>query len=144
MPIEPPPTRYRVVERGRRLEVIDTHMGGPAAPAMRAIGGSARRPPPKPPIISRTATNGTRADTAFVTMRLYDAKGPRAVRLDDRAFTMLARLRLVAVFFVMAWITVALWQPVLALLPLFLFGRNGPGTAIRRRITNWLDRYAVE
>ncbi|WEK44474.1 MAG: hypothetical protein P0Y64_06675 [Candidatus Sphingomonas colombiensis] len=153
MPGEPPPSRYRVVERGRRLEVIDTYKGGRAAtatPPIMASGGVARSlaptavasvtRPAKPPIGSLLATSPA-ANVPFVTMRLYDSKGPRTVRLDDRALIMVARVRLVALLLAMTWFLAALWQPLVAVLPLFLFARNGLGSAIRRRITNWLDRY---
>lgn len=48
MRTEPPPSRYRVVERGRRLEVVDTWDGGrPVAPLARPRedGGMRPRPP---------------------------------------------------------------------------------------------------
>lgn len=59
MPIEPPPSRYRVVERGRRLEVIDTRATN-GTPARRPAGGT--RPP----------RGESGADGAFTTARFYE------------------------------------------------------------------------
>ncbi len=65
-----PPTRFRVIERGRRLVVIDTRAAGPVA------GAGPQR---------------TRFDGGgeVVTAALYDDKAPRTLRLDA------ARLRIV-------------------------------------------------
>ena len=76
-----PPSRYRVVERGRRLEVIDTRAGVPAVQRPANAEPAAPRPATG---LSRHWPHRTRFDgTAEVmTHRLYDAKAPRTIALD--------------------------------------------------------------
>ncbi|MCD2323609.1 hypothetical protein LQ953_06210 [Sphingomonas sp. IC-56] len=87
MTTQPPPSRYKVVERGRRLEVIDTRTGKPAsshhAPPPPLSGGESlfprmRRLRQSPPA---SGTAGLDADT-FVTKAFYDAKAPRTIRIN--------------------------------------------------------------
>ena len=128
MPIEPPPSRYRVVERGRRLEVMDTRATN-GTPARRPAGGT--RPP----------RGESGADGAFTTARFYDDKAPRRIALDAAARDRLGRLRLIAAIAAMAWVMLAVWQPWVALAPLPILASNGPRGALRQRLTRWLDRY---
>ena len=78
-PSAPPPPRFKVVERGRRLEVIDTQAGGSppsgtrTTPVPRERGGSPGWWP------RRSRFDGT---VEFTTLPLYDNKGPRLVTLD--------------------------------------------------------------
>lgn len=95
-----------------------------------------------PPI--RATGAGLSADDSLTTMRLYDAKAPRRVRLDARGAATLGHLRLIVLVVAAVWFIAVVWQPWFAVLPLFLLARNGVGVAIRRRITAWLDRYAVD
>ncbi|MFL9839990.1 hypothetical protein ABS767_03350 [Sphingomonas sp. ST-64] len=88
-----PPSRYKVVERGRRLVVIDTLTGRPASPEHGSVEAPAPRSRGKPP-----STTGTRpveelaarriddrSGAAIVTTSpLYDLKAPRSIVLDDR------------------------------------------------------------
>jgi hypothetical protein len=89
MTTQPPPSRYKVVERGRRLEVIDTRTGAPVRPS-----GGGSPPPLDPPrrrlLAPRMAPLGMAqgkggagidADT-FVTKPFYDAKAPRTIRIN--------------------------------------------------------------
>lgn len=128
MPTEPPPSRYRVVERGRRLEVIDTRVTGavPGGQPMR----EARRPRREGGI-----------DSSFTTARFYDDKAPRRIAFDAAARDRLGRLRLVAMIAAMAWVMLAVWQPWVALAPLAILASNGPRRTTRQRLTRWLDRY---
>jgi hypothetical protein len=91
MTTQPPPSRYKVVERGRRLEVIDTRTGVP----VRSFGGTA------PPVVEKPSRRrwnfsphtpplgvgrgrggaGIDADT-FVTKPFYDEKAPRTIRIN--------------------------------------------------------------
>jgi len=66
-----PPPRWKVVERGRRLEVIDTR-AGPERPAARAAGG-------RPGLPRKLRFDGT---LGWTTHPFYDDRGPRAVVLD--------------------------------------------------------------
>jgi hypothetical protein len=72
MTSKPPPSRYKVIERGRRLEVIDTLTGQPASrslPPPRADGGGGRQ-------------GGVEDGDSFTTRRWYDDKAPRRIRLN--------------------------------------------------------------
>ncbi|MBB5711213.1 hypothetical protein [Sphingomonas xinjiangensis] len=87
MTIQPPPSRYKVVERGRRLEVIDTrtgeratsHHAPPPLSGGESLFPSMRRLRPSPPA---AGTAGLDADT-FVTKSFYDARAPRTIRIND-------------------------------------------------------------
>ena len=86
MTTQPPPSRYKVVERGRRLEVIDTRTGERAT--------SHHAPPPLPggeglfPKMRRLRSSAPAAGTAgldadtFITKAFYDAKAPRTIRIN--------------------------------------------------------------
>ena len=124
MPSEPPPSRYRVVERGRRLEVIDT-LSGETTPAP-----------------SRSA-DALGPGSAITTHRWFDDKAPRRLALDPAAAEWLGRARQASV--VGAVITlglVALWPALL--LPIgvsvaALIDRR-VRTRLRAAITARLDR----
>ncbi|MBS0283626.1 MAG: hypothetical protein JSS15_04320 [Proteobacteria bacterium] len=135
--MEPPPSRYRVVERGRRLEVIDTR--ATAAPAARSAPATASSSLAGTPPARSSAATGR----SLTTMRLYDEKAPRIVRLDAAGAATLGRMRLLALVIAMAWLLATIWQPWFGVLPLFLLARNGLGATIRRRVTRWLDRYEI-
>ncbi|WP_156818694.1 hypothetical protein [Sphingomonas sp. Mn802worker] len=98
-----PPTRFRVVERGRRLEVIDTASGKPVAGSSRFAGSAssldaARVDTPLMldqvvrPAVPRTSAQrkpgglprATRFDgtVSFTTRAFYDDRAPRVVTLD--------------------------------------------------------------
>lgn len=89
MTTQPPPSRYRIVERGRRLEVIDTRTASqPKTPlplAGGARGGDELFPKSRgfrlPPRARASGAAGVDADT-FVTKAFYDAKAPRTIRID--------------------------------------------------------------
>ena len=86
MTTQPPPSRYKVVERGRRLEVIDTrtgeratsHHAPPPLPGGEALFPKMRRLRPSLP---DSGTAGLDADT-FITKAFYDAKAPRTIRIN--------------------------------------------------------------
>lgn len=91
-----PPPRWKVVERGRRLEVIDTATGLPLASGMAA----------RPDMISadRGATLATR--------RFYDAKGPRVIALDTAAQERLGRVKAVVAAVIAAWLAAGVFMPL--------------------------------
>ena len=119
MSTEVPPSRYRVVERGRRLEVIDTLSGEAAAPAGRS------------PIDART----------LVTHRLYDDKAPRSLRLDEGSAAEIGRAKLIAGGVVVAIVVVALAMPWLLIVPAIALFQPKVRGQLRAGITRWLDRY---
>ena len=76
MQMQPPPTRYRVVEKGRRLVVIDTQTGAPVRE---------HRDPASPARPVRQSPAGVDDGSVFTTRRWFDDKAPRTVRLNPAA-----------------------------------------------------------
>ena len=130
-----PPTRFRVVERGRRLEVIDTQ-AGKAPPARRA--GPQR--PSDQSIARFKLPERLRFDGGGVwtTDGLYDAKGPRTLTLDAGAMQKLryAGAGLVAV--VIVWALLGFAIPVIWGAPLLLLNPKARETA-RQQVTGFID-----
>lgn len=103
-----PPTRFRVVERGRRLEVIDTASGEVVGNRSRRSSGdgASRREAPLllEEIVGQSVSRkeasakqpgwlprATRFDgtVGFTTHTFYDNRAPRTVMLDPTRATML-------------------------------------------------------
>lgn len=143
-----PPSRWKVVERGRRLEVIDTQSDA-------RIG--AAPPPPAPASGARPGRSATKARPAraerdgvwlrkvsfdgtsdLTTHRLYDDRGPRTVRLDPLSARIAGLAMGGIVVTLTALIVAAVFWPaiLLVLVPLFQGNIRAP---IRRAITQWLD-----
>jgi len=131
-----PPTRFRVVERGRRLEVIDTQ-AGKAAPGRRAETPRLVLDLGKPRfrLLEKLRFDG---GGAWTTSGFYDARGPRTLTLDAGAMRMLryAAAGLVAV--VIVWLLLAMAIPVLWGVPMLLLNPKARET-IRNRVTAGLD-----
>ena len=128
MPSGPPPPRYRVVERGRRLEVIDTRGGGSPSDSRRdkAPRNQLLNPDDGMAKLFRTValalSLGARDDDGrplFTTADWFDAKGPRTVVLDDRGAQRLVTGLLISLAVLTGtWLAIgpfALGLPVLAL-----------------------------
>lgn len=115
-----PPSRYRVVEQGRRLVVIDTLAGEPVhplPPSTPEMPGETRRrleapraldrPAPRPEPRGRYAGG---EGFSFTTARWYDDEGPRRIRPgpDGQAqlFTVLLVFVGIAAFFavLLGWV----------------------------------------
>lgn len=129
--MRPPPSRYRVVERGRRLEVIDTRQRGVArAPADPARRGSIADRLPR-----RIAFDGS---ARLVTARFYDDKGPRTIALDPANATIVrwAEIGLILVAAIcVALVVFAPW--LLVVIPLLADKRVRQ--PVRAAVTRWLD-----
>ena len=102
----PPPPRYRVTERGRRLEVVDTWRDPAAAPSALVARGPADGA--RSDMVGRTqarsheilelksplpAGTGPAPGTTLRTLSLFDAKAPRVIPLDAASWrTMLTAI----------------------------------------------------
>ncbi|MGR6330660.1 hypothetical protein ACU5AX_16480 [Sphingomonas sp. XXL09] len=142
-----PPSRWKVVERGRRLEVIDTQSGvriGAAPPPVPSSGArpgrpvTKARPAPaeKDGVWLRKVSFGGTSD--LTTHRLYDDKGPRTVRLDPLS-ARIAGLAIGGIVLALTALIVAavFWPAILlVLVPLFQGNIRAP---FRRAVTQWLD-----
>lgn len=143
---EIPPSRFRVVERGRRLEVIDTQADKSAT---TASGKPAlTKSPAKPPApvkgasfdqwASKKLSEKMNAKTpgTWTTSRLYDAKAPRTFVLGERGMQ--------TMIFVAAGLIVAV---VLAIMfpPLFAVPLALANPKVRELVRNWatgqIDRF---
>ena len=131
MPLDPPPGRYRVVEKDRRLIVIETATGAPVA----------RRPVPDArPGVAQTMFDGR---ATLTTRAFYDAKGPRTLTLDPGATALLGRLRLVGIAAALLYVIAAVALPWILLLIPLLASQPKLRAAARTAATRWLDRYAA-
>lgn len=106
-----PPPRYRVVERGRRLEVIDTHAGGARASS---------RPP-----------------RASMLARAPDLLTSKPARAEPTARLVLGWSALVAVSFALVFTFVTFGVQGFAVL---LAGGTALYTQNRDRIRDWIAR----
>lgn len=143
---EVPPSRYKVVERGRRLVVIDTRTGAPASPEHGSMKSPARRSDP-PPVSQRPVqeTAPRRVDdrsgaAILTTSPLYDLKAPRQIVMDDRFNNRIGKAIggwLIGLFF--AFSIAFLFFPWLIVLPFVLVLQPKLRAAIRQWITARLD-----
>ena len=80
-----PPSRYKVVERGRRLIVIDTRTGQPATREAKPTPSSRAPMPVSAPIqTTQPRTIDDRSGAAILrTTRLYDLKAPREIVMNQ-------------------------------------------------------------
>jgi len=141
-----PPTRYRVVEQGRRLVVIDNWTGAPvqptAAPSPQTPTGQRRRieaPPVRPDTPAAAEPSGRYAGgegVSFVTARWYDAEGPRRIRLSKDGQTQLVAAGAVTVVVLVLLALLAGW---LLLFPLAFLLLNPKGRGgLRTAAATWL------
>ena len=124
--MRPPPTRYKVVERGRRLEVIDTLTGEPVS---------------RLPSASSRQGSGAGIDSdVFVTKRWYDDKAPRAIRINRAARAQFTNLRYgVAVAVALLVVMGFLFWPLLVILAFLLATGPTRRAQLRTASTRWLD-----
>jgi hypothetical protein len=148
-----PPSRYRVVERGRRLIVIDNHSGAPVTGLPRAQqvrvdrlvkalrapepGRSAPLPKQSPRPMAQQRPIEAGDPTVLTTQRWFDNKAPRRVRVSQQnqgslPFVLLGMLMaLVFGFVLFGW-------PALVVI-VFLLAQKGVRGQFRRTVTKWLD-----
>lgn len=140
-----PPSRYKVVERDRRLVVIDTVTGKPASapgPVPPAERHASATPPPDRPV---TETEPRRIDDRsgaqiLTTSPLYDLKAPRQIVMGDRFNEKIGKAIggwLIALFF--AFTIAFLFFPWLIVVPFVLALQPKIRAATRQWITARLD-----
>lgn len=142
-----PSSRYRVVERGRRLVVLDTHNGN--APVTRAPPGRIDSPRPTELAPDRPESAASDLDKAALALRAgagqpilktrswFDDKAPRRILLHNRKQGRVGLLIAVVLIFAMTLFALIGW-PVAIVIGWLIFHR-GARKAIRRAITAWLD-----
>jgi len=149
-----PPSRYKVVERGRRLVVIDTLTGRPASndatprnlPARPTAPGNLRADQQSPttnhPIQSTAPSRVDDASGAaiFTTSRFYDLKGPRRLVMNEAFSERFGKAMggwMIALF-VFAGVA-TLFFPWLWIAPVVILFQPKIRAAIRQWITARLD-----
>ena len=132
----PPPPRYRIYERDRRLVVVDNWADGQPDRQMMM-----------PVPVERTKTASGKLEriafvgrTAFTTHRLYDAKGPRTLILDPGSVTTVNGIKLALACAAAIILTLAVVSPFL-LLPLLFLTNRKLRDEVRRASTAWLDKF---
>ncbi len=138
-----PPSRYRVVERGRRLEVIDVARGEPVR-STPAAPTAVVQDPDRGRIAALLPRKLSFDGTAELrTRRFYDANAPRTIRLRPwRAARVNAAIAAAAGGILLFAGAAILW-PLLLTGPL-LVPVAGVGPLLRKRATRWLDAAAAE
>lgn len=134
-----PPTRFRVVERGRRLEVIDTQAGQAVTrrPDTPSFVADRKAREARPAWLARNARPGD--GVVWTTHRFYDDKGPRRLTLDAGAMQQLQIMGAALVVGAVLWVALALAVPALWALP-FILASGKSRAGLRGPITRWLDR----
>jgi len=130
---EAPPSRFKVIERGRRLEVIDTRNGEPAASSPSTSSGNR-------PALSWPRQVRFDGGSELTTHPLYDDHGPRTLPIDPGAVATIGKARLGAAVVAITLVILLIAYPWL-LLVLFLLLGSRWRAAFRKRVTAWLDRY---
>ncbi|MCW3846864.1 hypothetical protein OF829_06400 [Sphingomonas sp. LB-2] len=135
-----PPSRYKVVEEGRRLVVIDRMTGervhrqmpGPSRPGSSPPQAANRAPLPEP--APRAAQPG---ETVLTTQRWFDDKGPRTIALrGDASMTIVVAALVVLVVLGIVFA----WAGFFGLFVIaFLAFNKGTLPALRKGVTVWLD-----
>ncbi len=144
MPGQPPPPRYRIYERKRRLVVIDqwTQGSGPIRSTVTFAGSAPAKPTPTKPKpvgkLDRIAFDGR---TSFATHPLFDAKGPRTMILDPGTASTISGIKFVLTIAVIAIVVIGFLTPFL-LIPLLVLSQRKIRDRIRTAATAWLDRVA--
>ena len=123
--MDAPPTRYKIVERGRRLEVIDTWNGNAPVRTIRdpeiAVPHSSPAPRSSDANAAVESMRAARLDqqgrAVLNTAAWYDAKGPRTITLNAQGETNLQALRVFAfvLLFIGALLVYLFWPFSLAL-----------------------------
>lgn len=134
-----PPGRYKVVERGRRLVVIDTRTGQPATREARPQPPSLASRPLGLERESPRSIDDKSGHAVLTTSRLYDLKGPRRIVISEAATARMNRsIGRIAVGLI-AFAILATIFPLLLLLPAALLFQPKARAAFRTWMTARLD-----
>lgn len=130
---EAPPSRYRVIERDRRLVVIDTEGAGPVGTVPHPTASAERW------LLAPEAA-GFDGRATLTTHPLYDDRGPRTLTLDPGGAQLVSIARTALIGAAVAFAALAVFFPWLLVLP---FALLNPRTRapVRARVTQWLDLY---
>lgn len=139
MPGQPPPPRYRIYERNRRLVVIDqwAQRSGPVRSPVTFAGS----PPTKPTPVGKLYRIAFDGRTSFTTHPLFDAKGPRTIILDPGSASTIVGVKVSLTVATFALVVIAFNAPYLLVVPFVLIDRR-VREQIRLGATAWLDRVA--
>ena len=143
--MKPPAPRYKVVERGRRLEVIDTASGKPVRPLPVPAGEGPITEPqrkrlarPVPPAAKNPA--GVDDGSTFTTRRWFDDKAPRTIRMNFAARARFDQLRFGIAIVVAAVIGLSvLFWPWFPLALVAVVGQPKLPRWFRAAGTRWID-----
>ena len=147
MAMQPPPPRYRVVEQGRRLVVIDTRTEFPIRITSVAAGVAHRstwtdRVARTFSLILSAGAKTHEGHPIVTTKPFYDDHAPRELVLDPAAQRRIGAA--VTALTIVAGLTAIVVVPhpivTVVLLPLFSGVVQG---RLRRRVTDWLDQIAT-
>ena len=142
--MDAPRTRYRVVERGRRLEVIDTWnhnapvrpVADPVQAPRRGLEAAVRALHTRP---ARAPRLDQRGRSLLDTQPWYDDKGPRQIVVTPQGEEKLKGLRVVAVVLLLILAVMAfLFWPLLFIVP-FLILNETTRKNLRAASTRFLD-----
>lgn len=134
--MRPPPSRYKVVERGRRLEVIDTWAAHSATPA------PAERPRDRADRAPRAVAAADVRDTLFTTRRWYDDKAPRAIRESYANKARLRKAGQIASFTIaVAFALALLFAPATLIVLALLLVPEESRRRLRAAATRWIDSF---
>lgn len=149
-----PPSRYRVEERGRRLIVIDRTTGRQvSSPSPRPLAGGEdaskrRRQNPAPPPSTAKGVQPWRlglkkpqaTPDSFVTRNWFDAKAPRAIKLNYRTRSQLDLVRMFgAIAIAVAVAGSFLFWPWFVILLAGLLAPQKARSRLRDASTRWID-----
>lgn len=165
-PMDMPPSRYRIVERGRQLVVIDTRPDADVAemriesvPPGDALNPAISRTvePSNAPVSDDRAGMGLLAQAGgsmgdglirrdasgdaeyFDTRRWFDDNGPRRIKLSKAGRERLNGAILIVLSGIAMGVIAALLTNPLILLGLFALMSEKPRASIRARVTRWID-----
>lgn len=149
--MDAPRTRYKVVERGRRLEVIDTWNGNAAVHSVRPDLGQramqhdaaeavqALRDTRAPVQTMRVPKLDQRGQRILHTQGWYDAKGPRPIALTATGEAKVQGIKVIAIVMLVMFGVLILFSWPVAIVVAFVALRGGARQGLRTAGAKMLD-----